>query len=177
MHTVFVPLFLFSCASPSGTPSADTVRAVVDPDRTEHFFDAPFPDDAWLDSAGHVDLSSFPESPSEVLRDVVVGWTRRIGQTSQGFANHGAAYFRFEGPLDVPAALAGAVDDPLLLIDTRTGERIPLAVRFYDHADGDPFIADNLLAFAPALGHPPASGATLAAVVMESAGARPAENW
>lgn len=177
MHTVFIPLFLLACASPKGTPSANAVRAVVDPDRTEHFFDAPFPDDAWADSAGHVDLSSFPESPSEVLRDVVVGWARRIGHTSQGFANHGAAYFRFEGPLDVPAALAGAVDDPVLLIDTKTGERIPLALRFYDRADGDPFIADNLLAFAPALGHPPASGATLAAVVMESAGARPAENW
>ena len=169
--------FLSACASSEGTESGDAVAAIVNPERPEHYFDMPFPSDDFLDGAMHMDLSGYPETPSEVLAGVIDGWARRIGQTSQGFANHGAAYFRFEGPLDLPTVMEGKADDPLLLIDVDTGELIPLAVQFTSSAAGDPFMADNLLAFAPALGHPPRSGATLAAVVMSSAGAKPAKGW
>jgi hypothetical protein len=170
-------LVLTACSSPEVEPVLESTRAIVDPSRTTHFFDAPFPDNALVDGSGHTDLSAFPEAPSEAIRGVINGWGRRISQTSQGFANHGAAYFRFEGPLNLASVMVGDPSDPVLLIDTETGERIPLAVRFYEQAGGDPFIADNLLALAPALGHPPRSGATLAAVVMESAGARAAPDW
>ena len=153
------------------------MRAIVDPDRTNHFFDQPFPNDNMLDGDMHVDLTDFPETPSEITRDVIAGWAKRISKTSQGFANHGSAYFRFEGPLDIPSALSGLPTDPVLLIDVDTGELIPLATRFTPSALGDPFLADNLLAMAPALGHPPPAGATLAAVVMEHAGAYAAEGW
>ena len=168
---------LAACASPDGSESGDAVAAIVNPERPEHYFDVPFPSDESLDGAMHMDLTGYPEAPSEALAGVINGWARRIGQTSQGFANHGAAYFRFEAPLDLPDVMVGKADDPLLLIDVDTGELIPLAVQFTEDAAGDPFMADNLLAFAPALGHPPRSGATLAAVVMESAGAKPAKGW
>ncbi len=170
-------LFFLACSGSNGPLPGDKVRAIVDPDRTSHFFDLPFPNDAMLDGDMHADLTDYPETPSEITRKVISGWARRISQTSQGFANHGSAYFRFEGPLDIPPALAGLPTDPVLLIDIETGEQIPLATRFTTSALGDPFLADNLLAMAPALGHPPPAGATLAAIVMESAGAYAAENW
>ena len=170
-------LFFVACEGSNGTIPGDNVRAIVDPNRTTHFFDQPFPNDSMLDGDMHTDLTDFPETPSEITREVISGWARRVSKTSQGFANHGAAYFRFEGPLDIPTALAGLPTDPVLLIDIETGEQIPLATRFTTSALGDPFVADNLLALAPALGHPPPSGATLAAIVMESAGAHAAENW
>ena len=170
-------LFFVACEGSNGTIPGDNVRAIVDPNRTTHFFDQPFPNDSMLDGDMHTDLTDFPETPSEITREVISGWARRVSKTSQGFANHGAAYFRFEGPLDIPTALAGLPTDPVLLIDIETGEQIPLATRFTTSALGDPFVADNLLALAPALGHPPPSGATLAAIVMERAGAQAAENW
>lgn len=177
---MFYPILhvlLLGCAAPDGSIKTDAVAAIVDPERSSHFFDAPFPSDDLMDGSHHVDLSAFPETPSEVTRGVISGWARRVGLTSQGFANNGAAYFRFEGPLDLPTVLSGTPDDPVLLIDVETGERIPLALRFTQSAGDDPFLADNLLAFAPALGRPPRSGATLAAIVMESAGAKAAEGW
>jgi hypothetical protein len=170
-------VFLAACGAPDASSTADTVAAIVDPDRSSHFFDMPFPDAGLLDDSGHADLSGFPVAPSELTQGITNGWARRIGMTSQGFANNGAAYFRFESALDVAPVMTGAKDDPILLIDTETGERIPLTVRFTESAAGDPFMADNLLAFAPALGHPPRSGATLAAVVMESAGVHAAKGW
>ena len=177
MLTLTIIHLLTACADPEGSTQSDAVAAIVDPARTTHFFDAPFPDATLLDGSGHADLTGFPEAPSDATRDVIAGWARRIGKTSQGFANNGSAYFRFEGPLDVPEVMTGTAEDPVLLIDTATGERIPLAIHFTESANGDPFLADNLLALAPALGHPPRSGATLAAVVMESAGAKAADGW
>ncbi len=177
MFTLTLFTMYAGCAGPEGSQSSDAVAAIVDPSRPEHFFDVPFPSDDFLDGDRHMDLAGYPEAPSEILASVLNGWSRRIGITSQGFANNGAAYFRFEGPLDLPPVMTGRADDPVLLIDTATGERIPLAIQFIDQTDDDPFLADNLLAMAPALGHPPRSGATLAAVVMESAGAKPASGW
>lgn len=177
MFTFSFFLLLTACSGTERPPQAGLVSAIVDPQRSTHFFDRPFPDNDMLDDAMHVDLSDFPETPSEITREVIGGWARRISKTSQGFANHGAAYFRFDGALEVPSVLTGMVNDPVLLIDIATGERIPLALRFTTDAKDDPFLADNLLALAPALGHPPAPGATLAAVVMESAGAHAAEGW
>jgi len=174
----FSLLFMVSgCSNPQNSTSNTAVVAIVDETRATHFFDAPFPDNRFLNDEKHADLSNFPETPSEITRGIIGGWARRIGKTSQGFANHGAAYFRFEGPLQIPTVMQGLPDDPVLLIDIETGEQIPLSVGFIEAANGDPFLADNLLAFAPALGHPPRSGATLAAVVMESAGAKAADSW
>jgi len=177
---MFISLWLSilaGCAGDEGRGQSAAVSAIVDPNRSTHFFDLPFPNDDMLDDAMHADLTGFPETPSEITRGVIGGWARRISKTSQGFANHGAAYFRFDGPLDLPTVLTGSPTDPVLLIDVDTGEQIPLALRFTTDAMDDPFVTDNLLAMAPALGHPPAPGATLAAVVMESAGARAAEGW
>ena len=104
--------WLFACTGANGPTEIDTVRAIVDPGRTTHSFDLPFPDDSMLDSDMHVDLSDFPETPSEITRNVIAGWARRISKTSQGFANHGASYFRFEGPLEIPTALARGMFPP-----------------------------------------------------------------
>jgi hypothetical protein len=177
MLTSYLFTLLTGCTGVETPPQPGIVSAIVDPQRSTHFFDLPFPSNDMLDDSMHVDLSGFPETPSEITREVIGGWARRISKTSQGFANHGAAYFRFDGPLEIPTVLTGVAEDPVLLIDVETGEQIPLALRFTTDAKDDPFLANNLLAMAPALGHPPASGATLVAVVMESAGAQAAEGW
>ncbi|MEC8423170.1 MAG: hypothetical protein VX000_05295, partial [Myxococcota bacterium] len=174
---------LLACGSETGGVDSDTAtprspRAIVDPSRSHHFLDLPFPSDDLLDTAGRPDLTGFPGNGDGIGAQVVDGWARRIEQTSHGFANHGAAYFRFTGALsDIPAETSGATDDPVLIIDIATGEIIPLTARFVADPAGDPWYAENTLAIAPALGHPPRSGATLAAVVMESSGARAAANW
>lgn len=159
-------------ASPAGA------QAIVDPTRATHYLDQPFPSDALLTADGTPDLTGFPIEGTDLGAQVVGGWVRRIEATSRGFANHGAAYFRFTAALEgLPEQTTGLADDPILLVDLETGERIPLITRFIADPAGDPWYGDNTLAMAPALGHPPRSGATLAAVVMASAGARPADGW
>ena len=168
---------LGACDPGKDTGETAMPQAIVDPDRATHFFDLPFPADSELTASGRPNLSGYPEAPSEITRGVISGWARRLEATADGYGNHSAAYFRFEGPLDLPEVLPGSPTDPVLLIDVATGELIPLMLDFTESAGGDPFLADNLLAIAPALGHPPASGATLAAVVMASAGASAADGW
>ncbi len=180
-------LLLVACradkgAGETGTPApAPAVRAIVDPDRPEHFFDAPFPDDARLDAEGRPDLTGFPAAATELGGDILGGWAGRLEQTAHGFANHGAVYFRFTGTppfLDADTGrTTGAADDPIVLVDAGTGERLPLEYRFVADPGGDPFYAENTLAVAVALGHPPRSGATLVAAVMAEDGLGPPAGW
>ena len=177
MKTLATLVLFTACGGAADTGETAVPQAIVDASRSTHFFDLPFPSDDQLGAGGHPDLTGFPVTPSEITREIIGGWARRLEATASGFANHGAVYFRFEGPLELPDVLTGAPTDPVLLIDVDTGERIPLTLRFTEDPGEDPFLAENLLAMAPALGHPPASGATLAAIVMQSAGASPADGW
>ena len=135
----------------------------------------PFPSDALLTEDGTPDLTGYPVFGSAAAEPIVEGWRSRLEQVAQGFGNNTAAYFRFTGPVQVPPTTDGSPYDPVLLVDMETGERIPLDVRFITDPGGDPSFASYLLSFAPQLGHPPRSGARLAAVVMPSAGVSPAE--
>ena len=176
-------LLLAACTSDTGKPSMDSgtvdgAQAIVDPTRSSHFLDHPFPSNDLLTSDGTPDLAGFPGGGDSVGEQLVAGWVRRIESTSYGFANHGASYFRFTEALsDIPEETGGTATDPVLLVDMDTGELLPLLIRFVEDPLGDMWYAENTLAMAPALGHPPRSGATLAAVVMTSSGARPADGW
>lgn len=183
------PLLVLLSASPLGcrpgapaTPSTG-VPAIVDPSRAGHFFDAPFPDDALLDAQGFPDLAGFPTGGTPLAADLVAGWAWRLEQVAQGFGNQTPAWFRFEGPLALPtdaegrASTEGTASDPVLLIDVETGERLPLDLRFTVDPGADPWLASDLLALAPRLGHPPRSGATLAAIVTTAAGAARPAGW
>ncbi len=156
-------------------PVLTPVFPVVDPARSTHYFDMPFPSDALLTEDGTPDLTGYPVFGSAAAEPIVEGWRSRLEQVAQGFGNNTAAYFRFTGPVQVPPKTDGSPYDPVLLVDMETGERIPLDVRFITDPGGDPSFASYLLSFAPQLGHPPRSGARLAAVVMPSAGVSPAE--
>lgn len=176
-------LVLAACNPDPGKAPLDSAaptgaQAIVDPARATHYLDLPFPSDDLLTADGTPDLSGFPGGGEGIGQQVVAGWVRRIESTSHGFANHGAAYFRFTEALSgVPAETDGTAADPVLLVDLETGELLPLLTRFVADPQGDIWYGENTLAMAPALGHPPRSGATLAAVVMASAGARPADGW
>ncbi len=153
------------------------VRAIVDVDRPEHYFDLPFPSDDLLDEQGRPQLDGFPQASSDLAAAVVGGWAARLELTAQGFGNHSAAYFRFDGALDLPSETEGLGSDPALLVAMDGSELLPLSLRFVQDPAGDPFWASNTLAMAPALGHPPRSGERYAAVVMVSAGARPPRDY
>lgn len=166
--------FLLAACHPEVAPA---VHAIVDPNRPEHFFDTPYPSDDLLDAQQFPDLSAFPVAPQPLAASIVSGWATRLGMTANGFANNGAVYFRFDGALDVPAELPGSPSDPVVLLRVDRPEQIPLVTTFVADPLGDPFWAPDTLALAPALGHPLASGATYAAVVMASAELGPAPGW
>lgn len=175
-----LPLLLLSACKADPAPQdgqATGVPAIWDASRGEHYFDVPFPRSELLDEDGFPDLTGFPTTEAGIAGPVVDGWARRLELTANGFGNNTAAYFRFEGPLELPTTTNGSLEDPVLLVDLATSELIPLELRFIEDPAGDPFYAANTLALAPALGHPPASGASLAAVVMRSAGAESPEGY
>ncbi|MFT4627963.1 MAG: hypothetical protein ACI8PZ_006657 [Myxococcota bacterium] len=151
--------------------------AIVDSDRPEHYFDVPFPSDALLDASTRPDLTGFPTIDAEPIGPILGGWVDRIEQVTAGFGNNTAAYFRFTDALDLPTALPGTPDDPVVWVALDGSEQLPLELRFVADPQGDPFYASNTLAVAPALGHPMRSGGTYAAVVLTSSGASPAPGW
>jgi hypothetical protein len=151
-------------------PTVEVVIPVYDPSRPTHYFDYPFPSDELLTADGTPDLTGYPVFGTDAALPIVDGWRTRLESVAQGFGNNTAAYFRFSGPISVPPTTAGSPYDPVLLVDMDTGELVPLVTRFITDPGSDPSLAENLLTFAPQLGHPPRSGAKLAAVVMASAG-------
>ena len=151
-------------------PIVEAAVPYVDPSRAGHFFDHPFPTDDLLTADGTPDLTGYPVFGTDIAAPIVEGWRSRLESVAQGFGNHATAYFRFNGPISVPSSTEGTPYDAILLVDMETGERIPVEARFTTDPGEDPSLATNLLAFAPALGHPPRSGARLAAVVMAKAG-------
>jgi len=151
------------------------VIPIYDASRPTHYFDYPFPSDELLTSDGTPDLTGYPVLGTDVALPVVEGWRTRVEAVAQGFGNNTAAYFRFSGPLPVPPTTEGAPYDPLLLVDMDTGELIPLQTQFITDPGSDTTLAENLLILAPQLGHPPRSGARMAAVVMAGAGVSPIE--
>lgn len=165
-----ITLLLFACGP--------DVSAIHDPARPEHFFDVPFPSDAdHLGADGLPDLTGWPLATPELTSSVEQGWADRIGMTAHGFANNGSAYFRFTGALDLPEQTSGDPEDPVLLVALDGSELLPLEVRFVADPEGDAHWGPNTLALAPQLGHPPKSGQAYAAVVMKSAGVKPAPDW
>lgn len=146
------------------------VTALVDPSRSGHFLDAPFPSDDLRDVQGHADLSTYPHAEPGPLSGVIDGWISKASQATNAFSANGAFYFRFADTVAFPTTTTGAAGDPVLLIDMATGARFPLDLEFIDDPADDPFYAPHTLAAAAALGHTPPSGARLVAVVMRSAG-------
>ncbi len=172
--TLLFSLLAVACQSKVVTshpdPTIEPVLPIVDASRPAHYFDVPFPSDDLLTADGTPDLTGFPIDGTDLAKPIVDGWRTRLESVAQGFANNGAAYFRFTGPLSIPETTEGSPYDPVLWVDMDTGELLPLITRFTRDPGTDPFLAENLLAMAPALGHPPRSGARIAAVVMASAG-------
>jgi len=164
----------------SGDGVMEGVFVIDDPERAEHFFDRPFPDDALRQADGRPDTAGFPVVTDAPLGGVAAAWAAQAAAATYDFGANAPVTMRFEGPLQLelsPEGLAetvGSAEDPVLLINLATGQLYPLSLRWVDDPLDDPFFAPNLLTMVPALGHSPEGGATLAAVVMASAGA--AEN-
>ena len=147
----------------------EPVPAIVAPNREGHLLDAPFPDDALRDEAGHPDLSAFPLPENALLADVVQGWVDQAELSWRGWANNGAVYFRTEAPVALPAFTSGIKSDPIVMIDTQGLELIPLEIQVVADPAGDPFWAPNTIAVAPQLGFPLRSGATYVVALLTTA--------
>ncbi len=157
---------------------APDVRAIIDADRPEHYFDLPFPSDEHHLVDGRPDLTGYPLAEPPLTADLEGGWAARLQTATTGFSNNGAAYLRFDGPLDLPSQTSGTPDDPVVMVSLDgDAELLPLEVRFIDDAGDDPHWGDHTLAVAPALGHPPRSGGRYAVVVRKAAGAAPPKGW
>ncbi|MEZ4320750.1 MAG: hypothetical protein R3F61_24930 [Myxococcota bacterium] len=169
---MFSLLLLLACTPEPSDPVG--VAAHIDPTRAEHFLDVPFPSDAL---PGATVLEGFPTSKVPLAAGILDGWVHRVEQATAGFGNNTPAYFRFDGPLDLPTHLPGTVEDPVLWIDLDDLTLHPLDLRFIADPGGDPFYAPNTLAVAPTLGSPPRSGARYAVVVTEAAEAHAPTGW
>ena len=167
MHRLVVFALMTACGS--------APRAIVDPARAEHFFDEPFPSDAMLDGV-RPRLGGFPVADTPLAARVFGGWNTRLELTASGWGNNTAAYFRFDGPLELPTSTPGDPSDPVVWIGP-DGELHPLDLRFVADPEGDPYYGANTLAAAPTLGHAPRSGATYVVAVLASSGARSARGW
>lgn len=165
-----VALLVLGCQGKGDDTGAASVTAIVDPQRSEHFLDWPFPSNEMLDSRGVVSLDGFPIPEPPLSAGLIESWVERIESATLGFGNNTAAYFRFEGPLVLLPQLAGVQGDPVVWIDVDTGEQLPVELRFIEDPSGDPFYGPNTMAVAPVVGRPMQSGHTYAVVVMESAG-------
>lgn len=166
---IFSWLLLSACAP--------GVLAVVDPSRSGHFLDAPYPSDADLSDAGTPDLSAFPAPENALVAGIVRGWADRVQLSSLGYGNNAAIYFRFEAPVAFPTATNGWPDDPVVLVSIDGVEQLPLDLDFVEDPAGDPFWAPNTLALAPRLGEGMRAGKTYVAAVLDTAGVDAPEGY
>jgi len=166
--------FLLTACGGSDDP---VVSVISQPTQAGSYFDAHFPADDLIGADGTPDLEGFPTAPHLLSEPVVSWWISELSRLSAGFGLMTASYFRFDGPLTPPATTLGLISDPMIIIDSATSELFPLDVRFTEDPLGDPFVAENSLAFAPVLGATPESGATLYSVVFESVGAVAAADY
>ena len=89
-----VPVLLMLLGCKGGESPDDGVRAVVDPQRTEHFFDLPFPSDAQRASTGFPTLDGYPLPETDPARGLIASWVRRVELTASGFGNNTPARAR-----------------------------------------------------------------------------------
>lgn len=171
-----VVLCLCALSALGCTAASERVPAIVDADRPTSFWDVPFPSDTTrLDGAP--DLRLYPRQLESIVGRIAAGWVDRIPTATRDFSNNSPIWFRFEGPIAVPASTDGRPDDPVVLVDAATGDLIPLDLRFVEDPGDDPFLAPMLLVAQPRLGFTPRSGATLIAAVTSAAGAEAAAAW
>ncbi len=163
-------LLLVAC-----TPTADLPQAIVAPDRSGHWLDRPFPAEELILADGTLDLSSFPDAPSSIAAALTRGWAGQASEATHAFSGQAAVYLRFDGPLELADSYLGLPTDPVQLVSLDSGDRVPIDLRVFAQTD-DPFLADGVLAIAPAVGAALRSGERYAAIVDDSV-ARPADGW
>jgi pimeloyl-ACP methyl ester carboxylesterase len=131
------------------------------------FFNFPFPTDLRRNSDGTLNLSGFPDPGG-----VVGPYVTLIGSNSKGFATQGAAYFKFDGPID-ETSLPRVGDSyspgsPVFLVNTDDSSPdrnrfTPVLFKF--HPDNLDFVSKNVLAVLPESGFPLAPNARHAVVI------------
>ncbi len=150
--------------------------ALIEPDRSGHWLDRPFPSDELRDEDGFVDWTILPAAPTDLGDKLVTGWKEQAALSVHGFSHFSAVTFRFEAPLEgLQDSYPGSPEDPVRLC-SEDGECVPIMVNWLADPLGDPFLATHSLRIAPEPSHPLRSGTTYTALVDQTL-ARPAEGW
>jgi hypothetical protein len=158
--------------------SALSLTAPAAPGVEPQFFSFPYPNDLRLDADGTPALAGFPREPG-----LVGSYVDIVDAHVIGFGPTQAAYFRFDGELDVstlpdPAGTIAASASVFLVDVTpgspHRGEKLPLQIEYQDAADD--FLGAHSLALRPYPGIPPREGAVYAAVVTDGVHGRGAMN-
>jgi hypothetical protein len=160
---------LAACGGNAGPP----ITALYDLQRTTGFYAAPYPSDLLRKADGTIDLPHFPLGTG-IAVSIFSGYVRRMGTSVRGFGLNTAAYVPFSGPID-ESPLSGlngpapATSDPVLLfpLGGTAADLIPLSLRFYASALGDPYLVDNLLRVMPRPGNPLRGGTAYALVLLD----------
>ena len=84
-----LPFVAMGCAQEQ---TIDETHAIVDINRSDHFFDHPFPADSLRDASGRVDLSGYPVTGLSMTLPVIEGWRDRAEASTQAFGNASAVY-------------------------------------------------------------------------------------
>ena len=153
--------------APTGTVALFDLTA--DWTAPDHFYDFPYPSDLRLTAEGTPDLRGFPNPrPLPMIEGL-----RAEAQARKGFPSIPVAYFRFSAPIgkeDSDTVIAADPASPVLLIDMdpQSPELGRLLPTMAATADGDDFLADNVLAVAPRRGFVLHPGRKYAFVVLRS---------
>jgi len=149
---------------------------VVEPDRSGHLLDRPFPSDELRTPGGTIDLQGLPVRGWPVARGFLRAWKRQARREARGFSALGAVYFRFRGDLRVEPRYASAPTDPVQLVSLDSAHRVPLRTRFVRDSRGDPYLPDGTLMLIPEESEPLRSGERYVAFAKRTL-AEPAPGW
>ena len=82
----------------------DSPTAILDPTRSVHYFDVPFPSDDLIQESGTPNLVGYPTSNQVATGPIISWWASEISRLSQGFGVLTPAYFRFSQEINVPTS-------------------------------------------------------------------------
>ena len=122
---------------------------------TDHFFSAPWPNDAYSRSAnGTVDLREFPFKKGTLWESRL----KKLANSTRGFSTNGGTIFQMALGYSLPDVLIGSFDAAIINTDPESGKlgaRIPADVNYYEAPEADSAVERSmLLVVTPQPGYP-----------------------
>lgn len=166
-----VAVLLAGCPEETTERTVSTSAPMLDATLATSFWDLPWPSDARLTASGTPDMAAFPNPGDANLLNLYFDYT---AEQLDGFGNSAPVYFRFDGPVTLPAWDEAAIEasrdclGPVRILDVDPdspgyGTCLPARWEFIPANSADPFLASDVAIVAPYWGFP-MRGATTYAV-------------